>query len=118
MTKSRSPEVEDLRASNLLSRREPRLLHVLHLDVRSRLIRIFPFFFYFHHTPFMHRQTWAMELTHITSPRLSSQQQHHDAERIECGSTSPQELKPVDGGRDAWMILIAGIVYEAIFWGK
>ncbi|KAI0897092.1 MFS general substrate transporter [Annulohypoxylon nitens] len=29
----------------------------------------------------------------------------------------PQELKPVDGGRDAWTVLIAGLVFEAFFWG-
>ncbi|KAI1456632.1 MFS general substrate transporter [Annulohypoxylon moriforme] len=28
-----------------------------------------------------------------------------------------QELKPVDGGRDAWVVLIAGLVFEAFFWG-
>jgi len=27
------------------------------------------------------------------------------------------ELKPVDGGRDAWTVLIAGIAVEALFWG-
>ncbi|OTB08894.1 hypothetical protein M426DRAFT_51722 [Hypoxylon sp. CI-4A] len=29
----------------------------------------------------------------------------------------PQELKPVDGGRDAWTMLIASLVFEALFWG-
>ncbi|KAI2463242.1 MFS general substrate transporter [Annulohypoxylon bovei var. microspora] len=28
-----------------------------------------------------------------------------------------QELKPVDGGRDAWTVLITGLVFEAFFWG-
>ncbi|KAI1409063.1 MFS general substrate transporter [Hypoxylon sp. FL1857] len=28
-----------------------------------------------------------------------------------------QELKPVDRGRDAWTVLIAGLVFEALFWG-
>ncbi|KAH8801394.1 major facilitator superfamily domain-containing protein [Xylogone sp. PMI_703] len=28
-----------------------------------------------------------------------------------------QELKPVDRGRDAWTVLIAGIAFEALFWG-
>lgn len=27
-------------------------------------------------------------------------------------------LKPVDGGRDAWTMLIAGFVFEALFWGR
>lgn len=28
-----------------------------------------------------------------------------------------QELKPVDRGKDAWTVLIAGIAFEALFWG-
>ncbi|KAJ6445333.1 MFS general substrate transporter [Purpureocillium lavendulum] len=28
-----------------------------------------------------------------------------------------EELKPVDGGRDAWVVLIAGFIFEALFWG-
>ncbi|RYP20273.1 hypothetical protein DL767_009484 [Monosporascus sp. MG133] len=28
-----------------------------------------------------------------------------------------QELKPADSGRDAWVVLIAGFVFEALFWG-
>ncbi|KAI1383612.1 MFS general substrate transporter [Hypoxylon trugodes] len=28
-----------------------------------------------------------------------------------------QELKPVDRGRDAWVVLIAALVFEALFWG-
>ena len=31
--------------------------------------------------------------------------------------TACSELGPVDGGRKAWTVLIAGIVYEAVFWG-
>ncbi|KAI1134467.1 MFS general substrate transporter [Hypoxylon sp. FL0543] len=30
---------------------------------------------------------------------------------------SSQELRPVDRGRDAWTVLIAGLVFEALFWG-
>ena len=34
-------------------------------------------------------------------------------------STAPlQELKPVDRGRDAWVVLLAGFVFEALFWGS
>ncbi|KAH8817240.1 major facilitator superfamily domain-containing protein [Xylogone sp. PMI_703] len=29
----------------------------------------------------------------------------------------PQELKPADRGRDAWIVLIAGFIFEALFWG-
>lgn len=28
-----------------------------------------------------------------------------------------QELRPADGGRDAWVVLIAGFLFEAVFWG-
>jgi hypothetical protein len=27
------------------------------------------------------------------------------------------ELKPTDRGRHAWTVLIAGVVFEALFWG-
>lgn len=32
-------------------------------------------------------------------------------------STLSQELKPADRGRHAWTVLIAGVVFEALFWG-
>lgn len=36
----------------------------------------------------------------------------------EGGSASSQlGLQPVDGGRDAWMVLMAGFIFEALFWG-
>lgn len=28
-----------------------------------------------------------------------------------------EELNPVDRGRDAWTVLIAGFAFEALFWG-
>lgn len=28
-----------------------------------------------------------------------------------------EELRRVDGGRDAWVVLIAGFIIEALFWG-
>ncbi|KAI1477812.1 major facilitator superfamily domain-containing protein [Daldinia eschscholtzii] len=42
----------------------------------------------------------------------SSSNQNRSQERAEF-----QELKPVDRGRDAWTVLIAGVVFEAMFWG-
>ncbi|KAF3018987.1 hypothetical protein E8E14_012623 [Neopestalotiopsis sp. 37M] len=33
------------------------------------------------------------------------------------GRGATQELKPADRGRDAWVILIAGFILEALFWG-
>lgn len=29
-----------------------------------------------------------------------------------------QSLEPVDQGRRAWTVLIAGVVFEALFWGR
>lgn len=29
-----------------------------------------------------------------------------------------QQLKPVDGGPDAWRVLIAAFIFEALLWGK
>lgn len=29
-----------------------------------------------------------------------------------------QQLKPVDGGIDAWRVLIAAFVFEALLWGR
>lgn len=29
-----------------------------------------------------------------------------------------QELGRVDGGRQAWTVLVAGVIFEAMFWGK
>jgi hypothetical protein len=31
---------------------------------------------------------------------------------------SPQQLKSADGGRDAWQVLIAGFMFEALLWGE
>jgi hypothetical protein len=52
------------------------------------------------------------------SLEFSSRQQGHNEENIDLEEVSPQELKPVDGGRDAWTVLIAGFIFEAIFWGN
>ena len=34
------------------------------------------------------------------------------------GDHSPQQLPPVDGGKDAWLFLAASFVVEALVWGK
>lgn len=58
------------------------------------------------------RQALEFELHSQTQP--SNQEPNESAEPV-----SPwQELRPVDGGRDAWVVLIAGFVFEALFWGK
>jgi thiol:disulfide interchange protein len=45
---------------------------------------------------------------------LQTQTQHQSEE-----PTNPEAsvLKPVDRGRDAWTVLIAGFIFEALFWG-
>lgn len=47
----------------------------------------------------------------LDSRRLGSLHSRDDAE------LPRQELKPTDKGRDAWTVLIAGFVFEALFWG-
>ncbi|ERS97448.1 hypothetical protein HMPREF1624_05615 [Sporothrix schenckii ATCC 58251] len=42
--------------------------------------------------------------------------QGHDAHRSPDETVIPG-LKPVDKGRDAWMVLTAGFVFDALFWG-
>ncbi|PSR85467.1 major facilitator superfamily domain-containing protein [Coniella lustricola] len=39
-----------------------------------------------------------------------------DTQELDRGANA-QELKPVDRGRDAWVVLIAAVVFEAMFWG-
>lgn len=34
------------------------------------------------------------------------------------GDHCPQQLPPVDGGKDAWLFLAASFVVEALVWGK
>ncbi|CAK7213185.1 hypothetical protein SBRCBS47491_001716 [Sporothrix bragantina] len=40
-----------------------------------------------------------------------------DDARSRSEETLIHHLEPVDRGRDAWMVLIAGFVFEALFWG-
>ena len=49
---------------------------------------------------------------------LEERRSVHGAEDAEPHLPQSQQLKPVDGGKDAWIVLIAGIVFEAFFWGK
>jgi hypothetical protein len=32
-------------------------------------------------------------------------------------TTEFHQLKPVDGGRAAWTVLVAGFIFEALLWG-
>jgi hypothetical protein len=45
------------------------------------------------------------------------QMRGYEAPPDEQGPTPIQQLKPADRGRDAWTVLIAGIAFEALFWG-
>ncbi|VUC26994.1 unnamed protein product [Clonostachys rosea] len=58
------------------------------------------------------RQQTLFELQTIQEQDRESTPGRHDSQ-----SHHPQELKPVDRGRDAWVVLIAGFVFEALFWG-
>ncbi|KAK5989739.1 MFS transporter asaE-like protein [Cladobotryum mycophilum] len=53
-----------------------------------------------------------------------SQHHYHDASKSPSETenefqqgTQSQQLKPVDRGRDAWTVLIAGFIFDALFWG-
>lgn len=39
------------------------------------------------------------------------------AQDVEGRDIVVQQLKPVDGGPDAWRVLIAAFVFEALLWG-
>ncbi|KAJ9149078.1 MFS general substrate transporter [Pleurostoma richardsiae] len=45
------------------------------------------------------------------------QQLNPSSEHGITGGIVAQELKPADRGRDAWIVLTAGFVFEALFWG-
>jgi hypothetical protein len=42
---------------------------------------------------------------------------HGAAQDVEGRDIVVQQLKPVDGGPDAWKVLIAAFVFEALLWG-
>ncbi|PLB37621.1 MFS general substrate transporter [Aspergillus candidus] len=52
----------------------------------------------------------------VSAIELQSSLHRLDNEALPA-STSVQELDPTDGGRPAWTVLIAGVVFEALFWG-
>lgn len=47
-----------------------------------------------------------------------NQEPSHEHGDLPGTNSQRQELKPVDRGRDAWIVLIAGFVFEALFWGE
>lgn len=55
-----------------------------------------------------------MQAPHSTAPLTS---QRPNSLRVGSANAVAQELKPVDRGRDAWIVLLAGFVFEALFWG-
>lgn len=46
-----------------------------------------------------------------------SDSNHGGAQDVEGRDIVVQQLKPVDGGPDAWKVLIAAFVFEALLWG-
>ncbi|KAI0833944.1 MFS general substrate transporter [Hypoxylon sp. FL0890] len=52
-------------------------------------------------------------------PSLELQERPQDPAYSQAGPEdgTSQELRPVDRGRDAWTVLMAGLVFEALFWG-
>jgi hypothetical protein len=51
----------------------------------------------------------------IPSFELQPQDPNHGDDYTQRASL---ELKPSDRGRHAWTVLIAGVVFEALFWGS
>lgn len=64
-----------------------------------------------------------IELEHWTRTNLeetnniTSSSTHGGFEDVEGRDIVVQQLKPVDGGPDAWKVLIAAFVFEALLWG-
>ena len=55
----------------------------------------------------------VLELQHtVTTLGYPPDDQHNPSEH------EFTNLKPVDRGRDAWQVLVAAFVFEALFWGK
>lgn len=64
---------------------------------------------------------YKMSTTEASQPRvfeLQSRAQHADDTHEEPEGTSSQTLEPTDGGRYAWTVLLAGVTFEALFWGS
>lgn len=59
----------------------------------------------------------------VTNQGQSSLELRSEAENVPVVLEYPdgipsQSLGPVDQGRRAWTVLIAGVVFEALFWGE
>jgi hypothetical protein len=59
-----------------------------------------------------------MEQPQLETFELEQRRSGHGVEDAEPHVPQTQQLKPVDGGKDAWIVLIAGIIFEAFFWGR
>lgn len=62
----------------------------------------------------------SVELRHFDN--AASPQTHHRDRELVAGETEhhhapPQHLPPVDGGLEAWRVLLAAFMFEAILWG-
>lgn len=58
----------------------------------------------------------SVELQTLQTPSNGGSFNGQDVQRS-SNETVILGLKPVDKGRDAWMVLMAGFVFEALFWG-
>lgn len=58
------------------------------------------------------------EEDHASSFQLQAQSDRLSEDYSLPEGVPTQRLEPTDGGRHAWTILIAGVVFEALFWGR
>ncbi len=56
----------------------------------------------------------VLEQTHL---KLETPRPDQETQDAVSHSQPTQQLKPIDGGRDAWVVLIAAVIFEAFFWG-
>ena len=67
----------------------------------------------------------SVELSSITATRPPLQHRETTQSLAEDGNrnhdeepTTAQDLQPADGGREAWKLLAAAFVFEALMWGE
>ena len=59
----------------------------------------------------------SYELQSRSGDLRPSPDSENDPENEPSRNIAAQELKPVDRGRDAWTVLVAAVMFEAVFWG-
>jgi hypothetical protein len=65
-------------------------------------------------------ESTSVQLENLDTNRPQTTERHEFArsDTPDIGGTTPQSLKPVDGGIAAWKVLIAAFVFEALLWGE